>query len=472
MKFNIAELVEATEAEVLKNELKPEEMVEISTDTRTIKNGEIYLPLKGESFDGEKFLKTAVDSGSEGYFTTGNEIIEGAKVVLKVLDTKTAYLQIAGFARDKFNPKVVDITGSSGKTTTKEMTYSVLSEKFKTHKTAKNFNNEVGFCKTILSMPEDTEVLILEMGMRGFGEIALLSKYSKPDIAVIANIGTAHIGRLGSRENIANAKCEIIKYLKQNGTLIAHRDSLLQKVVSFRTKPTREMGLALNFPKWSRGENFEKIYFSLNDVQILERKVGYTKFIYKDEEFELNVEGDYNVQDSLAAINTGLKLGMSFDEIRSGLRKYSPIEKRWETEKINGFNVINDSYNANPDSVKAAVETFVELYSANNAKLLVVLGDMGELGENEVKYHEEVGEFLAEKMKISDNIKLITVGALAEKLAQKVSNSGFFTKSFADNQSAGHYILENIEVGTTIFLKASRSMKLEEIIEIIKKKEK
>ena len=215
MKFTVEELKLATDAEV-KGSLNGE--FEISTDTRTIKKGDLYLPLKGANFDGENFCDKAIEAGAVGCFCTKDDCL--AKFSLKVQNTLTSYLEIANFARKKYNPTVVAITGSSGKTTTKEMVYSVLSEKFKTHKTYSNHNNEIGFCQTVLSMPEDTEVLIVEMGMRGFGEIDLITKYAQPDYAIITNVGSAHIGRLGSLDNIAKAKCEITKYL--NNTLIAY----------------------------------------------------------------------------------------------------------------------------------------------------------------------------------------------------------------------------------------------------------
>lgn len=447
MKFSAKEIILATNAEVLKNETQDCDLFEISTDTRTVKNGDIYLPLKGEKFDGEKFIDKAVESGADAYFTTCEKVEKNAKLVLKVKDTKIAYLEIASFAREKFNPKVLMITGSSGKTTTKEMMFSVLNEKFKTHKTALNHNNEIGFCQTVLSMPEKTEALIIETGMRGLGEIELVAKYAKPDIGIVANVGTAHIGRLGSREKIAEAKCEIVDFIKENGTFIAHDDDLI------KNKSKRFCG--------------EKIYFSLDNVKIEERKIGYTKFKYKNFEFELNVEGDYNVQNSLASIESGLKLGMNFEEIEKGLKKYVSIEKRWESEEIGGYNIINDSYNANPESMKASVGTFLELYSKE--KLLTILGDMGELGDKEVQYHEEVGEFLAEKMSKMSNVKMFTVGNLAENIAKKTKEKGIFTKSFKKNEQVAQYLLENVEFGTTIFLKASHSMRFEEIIEAIRK---
>ena len=436
MRFTLEELKKATNAEIKGN---VQGDFEISTDTRTIKKGDIYLPLKGENFDGEAFCAKAIEAGAAGCFCTKD--CPEATLSLKVSDTKTAYLQIANFARNKFAPKVIGVTGSSGKTTTKEMIYSVVSEKFKAHKTFSNHNNEIGFCQTVLTMPEDTEVLIVEMGMRGFGEIELIDKYAEPDYAVITNAGSAHIGRLGSLDNIAKAKCEITSHLKE--TLIANDNPRLKKFANF---------------------NGEKIFYSLNDVEILEKRTGYSKFVYKNNEYELNVEGDYNIENSLSAIEIGNKLGMTYLEIKSGLAKYHPIEKRWEEEKIKGFNIINDSYNANPDSMKASVATFLELYK----NPVVVLGNMGELGENEVEFHKEVGEFIGKKFQ-GKNALFITVGNLAKHIGDELSKYGFGVKSFDNNIETSRYILDNLHEGITIFLKASRSMKFEEIIENLKK---
>ena len=436
MRFSIEELKSVTNAEI-KGSLDGN--YEISTDTRTIKKGDLYLPLKGANFDGENFCDKAIEAGAAGCFCTKDDCT--ADFTLKVPDTLTAYLQIANFARRKYNPKVIGITGSSGKTTTKEMVYSVISEKFKTHKTFSNHNNEIGFCQTVLSMPEDTEVLIVEMGMRGLGEIELITKYSEPDYAIITNAGSAHIGRLGSLDNIAKAKCEITKYLKN--TLIANDCERIRKFAGFEG---------------------EKIFYSLNDVNILEKRSGYSKFVYKNKEYELNVEGDYNIENSLSAIEIAHKLGMSYEEIKRGLLNYHPIEKRWELQNAGGFNVVNDSYNANPESMKASVSTFLELYK-NSA---VILGNMGELGENEIDFHREVGKYLGGKFR-GNSAFFITVGELAYYIGEELSKYGFEVKHFDNNIETSRYILDNLHGGITIFLKASRAMKFEEIIENLKR---
>ena len=232
MRFTIEELIEATGANIIVAS-EGEDDFEISTDTRTIGSGMLYLPLKGENFNGFDFIQNALDAGASGCFIEDlKDVNPDADFILQVEDTKAAYLKIAEFYRDKVNPKVIMITGSSGKTTVKEMMSSVMSVKFKTHKTKLNHNNEIGLCQTFLSMPDDTEVLIAEGGMRGLGEIELLSKHTKPDRAVITNVGTAHIGRLGSVENIAKAKCEIVKYLKKDGLFVAPENRLIRLVGS------------------------------------------------------------------------------------------------------------------------------------------------------------------------------------------------------------------------------------------------
>lgn len=444
MMFSREDLIEGTGANVLKcTDIDDNASFNISTDTRTIQKGDIYLPLKGETFDGENFIDKALESGAVGYFTTGDEIFNEANFALKVPDTKEAYLNLAKLYRNRINPITVAITGSSGKTTTKEMVYSVLSQKFKTQKTFSNHNNEVGFCQTVLGMTKDTEALIVEMGMRGLGEIELISTHLEPDYAIITNSGSAHVGRLGSLDNIAIAKCEITSGLKQNGTFIALNQDIIKKHVNF---------------------GGEKIYYSIEDVNILDSSKSYSKFEYKGNIYKLNVEGEYNIENSLSAIELGLKIGMTPNEIAKGLGAYHPIEKRWEEEIIGGFKFINDSYNANPESMKASVKTFVDLYE----NPVVILGNMGELGENEIEYHRQVGEFLAKQ---NNKVKYLTVGTLAEKIGEVLSNYGFFVKSFDNNKDVACYILENLDKSNTIFLKASRSMKFEQILEEIKKRD-
>ena len=432
--MKISELIKITNAKLIGN-MEEDFNVQISTDTRTIKDGDFYLPLKGASFDGEKFILQAFEKGAVGAFCTDLiSIPDGCKKpLLQVPDTLTAYLQLANYQRRIQNYTVVAITGSSGKTTTKEIVASTLEGKFKVFKTPLNHNNEVGFCQTIFSTPSDTEVLVLEMGMRGLGEIELLSKYAEPDITIISNVGTAHIGRLGSRENIAKAKCEIVKY--QRGKIfIAHDDEIIKNTVDF---------------------NGEKIFYSIKDVKILEKNTNYSKFEYQNDIYELNVGGDYNIENALSAINAGKKLGMSVAEIQNGLKNYRPIEKRWEAVKADGYEIINDSYNANPESMRAFLDTIFELYN----DYVIILGDMGELGENEVQYHRELGEYIYKK---NSSARILTVGNLSRNISEACNG-----KHFNDIESVVEYIKTDISKTSKIFLKASRSMKFENIITVL-----
>jgi len=438
MKLDLNDVIKATSAKVLKNETNLSK-IGFSTDTRTIKQGEIFVPIKGENFDGENFIENALKCGAEGYFTRNDKIYDNAKVVLKVEDTLTAYLESARLCRINVNPRVIAITGSSGKTTTKEMMYSICKQVFKTHKTALNHNNEIGFCQTMFEMPEDTEVLIVEMGMRGFGEIELLSKYAIPDIAIITNAGTAHIGRLGSKENIAKAKCEITKYQKIDGVFITEVNPMVEKIVDFKGK---------------------KVFCTLEDVEILEKKPDYTKFSYKGNIFEINISGEYNVKDAIECIEAALALKMDLKDIQNGLNEYKNIEKRFEIQEVNGYKIINDSYNANPDSMKGFIKNVLELYE----KPVLILGNMGELGDDSEKYHYEIGQYINSLNK--RDVIVLTVGDLALQISNALS-SEIITQNFKNISDLSCYILANIDKSYTIFLKASRSEKFEDIIKIL-----
>ncbi|MDD3238453.1 MAG: UDP-N-acetylmuramoyl-tripeptide--D-alanyl-D-alanine ligase [Candidatus Gastranaerophilales bacterium] len=439
MKLTVEELVKATNAELIKAEDLLSEF-SISTDSRTVKKGQIYLPLKGEKFDGAQYIASSLERGASGYFTSDPSLChEEATCIFLVEDTKIAYLQIARFIRRKYNPITIAITGSSGKTTTKEMMASVASVAFKTHKSILNHNNEIGLCQTILSMPKDTNVLIVEMGMRGLGEIELLSKYAEPDISIIANVGSAHVGRLGSLNNIALAKCEITSHQHKEGTLFAHDDKLIKKNNKYEG---------------------ETSYFSLDDsaLKILELNSTNSVFEYKNQIYKLNIEGEHNIQNALPVINAGLKLGIKPEDITKGLAEFKQIEKRWEMENISGYNVLNDSYNANPDSMAAAIRTFTKSYASPK---ILVLGDMGELGKDEKKYHNELGHIIA----TMDYDCLLTFGSLAKFIKPKNMR---VRQHFETKNEIVSYIKDNIPKGANILLKASRSMKFEDIIEELK----
>lgn len=439
MKLDFGEILKATNAEVIKSE-NSNNLFEFSTDTRTIKAGDIYIPLKGESFDGSNFIEKAIDSGAKGYFTSDKtKIYNKAAFILYVEDTKEAYLQLANFYKNKIKPYTIAITGSSGKTTVKEMMYSVFKNAGTTVKSVLNHNNEIGLCQTLSSLENDTKYLIVEMGMRGLGEIELLSKYAQPDIAVIVNVGSAHIGRLGSLLNIAKAKFEITKYLNPKGILISHKNELIEQI---------------------NDKTHQTVYFSLEDknLEIKEMTSKSCRFEYKNQEYKLNVGGEHNIQNALSVIEAGLFAGLTSDIIAKGLEEFAPIEKRWDIKEVKGFKIINDSYNSNPESVKAALKTFL-LYT--EAPKSVVLGDMGELGLNEEEYHSETGKFLEQ----FECDYVLTIGELAKHI-NPINKKTFH---FDNKKDLVDFIKKNLPKGSNILLKASRFMKFEEIIEELDK---
>lgn len=439
MKLRLSEIIKVSGAVPLKGGYDETEYG-FSTDTRTIKPDEVYIPLKGENFDGENFIVNAVNTGSKGYFTTDkNKIVDGAEFVLFVEDTKEAYLKLSHYYKTKFNPYTIAVTGSSGKTTVKEMLFSVFKNAGETVKSVLNHNNEIGLCQTISEINENTKYLIVEMGMRGFGEIELLSKYSEPDIAVIVNTGSAHIGRLGSLLNIAKAKFEITKHLKSDGILVSHDSRLIKQINNMSDKT---------------------VYFSLEDKQleIIKMEQDYCSFNYKGYDYELFVGGEHNVQNALGVIETAIHAGLSPEIIAKGLSEFKPIEKRWDVVEIKGFKVINDSYNSNPESVKAALKTFLNYTPFPKS---VVLGDMGELGLNEEEYHAETGKFL-------DTLScdyVLTVGELAKYIQPKTIK----TIHFDTKKQVAEFILNELPPESNILLKASRFMKFEDIIEELRK---
>ena len=439
MKLDFGEILKATNAEVIKSE-NSNNLFEFSTDTRTIKAGDIYIPLKGESFDGSNFIEKAIDSGAKGYFTSDKtKIYNKAAFILYVEDTKEAYLQLANFYKNKIKPYTIAITGSSGKTTVKEMMYSVFKNAGNTVKSVLNHNNEIGLCQTLSSLENDTKYLIVEMGMRGLGEIELLSKYAQPDIAVIVNVGSAHIGRLGSLLNITKAKFEITKYLNPKGILISHKNELIEQI---------------------NDKTHQTVYFSLEDknLEIKEMTSKSCRFEYKNQEYKLNVGGEHNIQNALSVIEAGLFAGLTSDIIAKGLEEFAPIEKRWDIKEVKGFKIINDSYNSNPESVKAALKTFL-LYT--EAPKSVVLGDMGELGLNEEEYHSETGKFLEQ----FECDYVLTIGELAKHI-NPINKKTFH---FDNKTDLVAFIKKNLPKGSNILLKASRFMKFEEIIEELDK---
>ncbi len=441
MQFCLEEIINNLDCEVL--HLNPiydkKQLFNISTDTRKLQKGDCYLPLRGENFDGHNFINKALDEGATGYFTQDKyKVDKNASFVIYVKNALVAYLALASYIRKKINPLVVAITGSCGKTTMKEMLYNVFSTSYKTHKTILNHNNEIGLCETMFNMPLDTEVAIIEMGMRNLGEIELLSKYSNPDIAIISNVGSAHVERLGTLNNIAIAKCEIVSNLKNDGLFISVDNKRIKENLKYDGK---------------------KIFINPESAEDIKIDIDRTEFTYKNTRYVINQSGEYNISNAILTIEAALSRNIAPEKIKQGLYNYKPIEKRWEKVTAGGFKIINDSYNANPESMHAVLKTFLAVYPKPQ---VLVLGDMGELGKDEIMYHKQIGEFLSDYK----DAKLLTVGNLARHIAR---NTKLESYEFETNEAAAEFIVKNIDKNSTILLKASRAMKFEQIIENIEK---
>lgn len=430
----------------------------VDTDTRTIGPGSFFVPIVGTKFNGHDFIEQAYTQGAEGAFVSTNYLeahpdLKRFPNLIAVNDTLETYLALARFHRHRCNAKVVAITGSSGKTTTKEMLFTMIETVLGSavQKSEKNFNNEIGVSMTLLNLAAETEVLILEMGMRGLGQIKILSDAANPDIGIITNIGPAHIGLLGSLEAIAKAKCEIFAGMDSQTSfgIINGDDSVL----------TREVGKYWNGCIES---------FSLHEVEDIHRlSNGNLTFQYEEITFQLGLPGVHNVLNTLACIKACERLGISLKKVADALADFEAGGGRWDKSPINDTRnlwMINDAYNANPTSMKVALAAFIDTPMPGLRKVAII-GGMAELGGFSEHYHREIGEWLNAKGGLDG---LIVIGEEAEPLAKAILPDTIPTFQIQQNAEAVSLIQQHWSQDAVFFLKASRSFHLEEIAELLK----
>ena len=431
------------------------EVENFSKDTRTIQKDDIYIGIKGQNFDGSSFWKQALDAGAKAVIiskqniTEEDKIIYKDKVIIEVEDTLNALYEIAKYKRSKYNIPVIAITGSVGKTSTKDIVASVVSQKFKTLKTEGNNNNNIGLPLTILKLKNE-EALVVEMGMNHFGEISLLTNIAKPTLAIITNIGTSHIGNLGSRENILKAKLEILEGMKIPKVIINNDNDLLHK--------------------WYN-ENKNKIeihtYGIKNESEIMAQNIELgeeeSKFLAKlkdNEELQINIPvgGEHFIYNALCGISVGKLLGLSNEKIEKGISTFELTKKRMDIKNLkNGVTLINDSYNASYESMKASLEY---LSKRTDLRKIAVLGDMLELGEYSKELHKKVGEEVAK-----GNIDiLICRGEYSQDIIEGAKNNKK-TKiiKLNTNDEILKKLQEILKDGDVVLIKASNAMKFYEI---------
>lgn len=422
----------------------------ITTDTRKIAEGDLFIPLKGENFDGHNFIQQAFESGALCCLSAEN--IETYKPCIYVSDTRVALKDLAEYYISLFNIPVVGITGSVGKTTTKDMIASVLMQKYNVLKTEGNFNNEIGLPLTVFRITDDTELVVLEMGMNSFGEIHNLSKIAKPDIAVITNVGVSHIENLGSREGILKAKCEIFDYIKNNGTAILNIDNDMLKTLEGKTS-FKTLWYGIENKKDIYADNIVK-----NGVESISCDIHMNNEMFN---VCIPVPGEHMVLNAMAAALVGKTLDLSISEIKRGIEEFVPTKMRMAVFKTkNGTTLINDAYNANPVSMKASIDVL----SGVEGEKIAILGDMFELGDFAEKMHYDTGVYAAQK-----NIdKIICIGNISKSMyegAVSLGGNAFYFETQEDFFENGFEKL--INKGATVLVKASRGMHFEKTAEKI-----
>ena len=417
----------------------------IVTDSRQAKEGSLFAAIKGARSDGHRFIPMTFEQGAVCALCEDAPGIDAAYI--QVESTLVALKGIAEYYRSLFTIPFIGITGSVGKTSTKEFISAVLSQKYKVHKTAGNFNNELGVPLTLFGIDESHEAAVIEMGISGFGEMTRLSKMVRPDISVITNIGCCHLENLGDRDGVLKAKTEMFTYLKDNGTIIlCHDDDKLRTVKEY--KGIKPVFYGTGADDEYRAENIAERGLDGIDCTL----------IHGDMRIDVTIPtmGRHNVLNALAAMAVGTKLGLNAEEIKNGIESFQNVGSRNRIIKTDTLTIIDDCYNANPTSTKAGLNTLAALSGRRSA----VLGDMKELGADELTLHREVGEY-AKSVGID---LLIAVGPLSKATAEGFSEGAVYFET-VDDCIAG--IKELLQAGDTVLVKASHSMQFERITEAL-----
>lgn len=417
----------------------------VCTDTRKIEQGCLFIAIKGDNFDGHDFAAKAVGLGAKAVICE-KDCGLGEKQIL-VKSTRQALLDLAGYYRSLFDIPVIGITGSVGKTTTKEMVHAVMSVKYNTLKNEGNLNNEIGVPMTLFRLDEAHEAAVIEMGMSGFEEIARMTAAVRPDVAVISNIGVSHIEKLGSREGILKAKLEILQGMKADAPVILNGDDDMLSSANVDGHPVTYYGI----------DNSDSS-FSAENICIGESEISFdAAFPNGNASVSLPYPGRHNVYNALAAAAAGSFFGISAQDAFEALKGYVPAGMRQRIVKKSGMTFIEDCYNASPDSQAAALAV---LGGMNAKRKIAVIGDMLELGSYSAQAHASVGIKAAEN-KID---VLFTYGTHSLETARAAEGSVETVKSFSDKQELSKELCSMLSEGDAVLFKASRGMKLEDVI--------
>lgn len=421
----------------------------IANDSRRQGENWVYLALRGERLDGHDFVEDAKKNGAILSIVERDDITDS----IVVRDSYRALKDIATEYRNRFDIRTVAITGSSGKTTTKDMVYYALNESAHTLRNIGNLNSEIGLPMTVLNLDRSHELGVFEMGMYHLGEIDYLAEIVKPNIGIITNVGTAHILNLKTRENILRAKLEIANYMSERDTLLINGDNdMLQSIEQSQIKPK-----LITFGLGNKNSIYAKEYeFTADNTRVM------AKILDEELEFDIPTIGEHNILNALSALGAAKVLGHDLSIATRGLAKYRASKYRMEKSEVGGKTIINDSYNANPDSMRAALSTLNYLSAKRK---VAIIADMLELGENSSGYHFEIGEYASGYVDF-----LIAIGREAKQYIEGARKAGMpdrCLKYFEDNREAIGEINRLLRDGDGIIIKGSRGMKLEEVAERI-----
>lgn len=459
--FTIKDIIKATNGQLISGNLTTI-VNSISTDSRTLKEGDLFVALIGERFDGHDFIKQAIERGAIG-FIVSKEIDQDIGCIIKVADTLHALGDIAKLYRERFNIPVIGITGSNGKTTTKDMIASVLQEKYKILKSEGNLNNTIGLPLTVFNLSKSHEILVLEMGISIPGEMSRLVEIAKPNIAVITNISPTHLEFLGSVEGVVAEKSILARstdvgVLNADDPNVANiRDGIKGKTIFYGIKePADVMADDIDVDQYGKPK------FRLIVKTNIEGEI----------DIHIPLIGRHNVYNALRAASVGAIFGIELSLIKKALEMYQPMSMRMQRLDIEGITIIDDTYNSNPASLIAAVDFLLTMN--NSRRKVLVVGDMLELGKHSDKLHADVGNYIGKNAKDALST-LITVGERAVDIAKSATESGIKEDKVIickTNSEAGPKLLSILQKGDIILIKGSRGMKMEEIVNYIKEKMK
>lgn len=422
----------------------------VSIDTRTIKKNSLFVAIKGENFDGHKYIKEAITKGAIAIVVNSRKLVDIDDVnipVISVRNTVKAYGELARIWRSKLSAKVISITGSNGKTTTKEMIAHLLSAKYKVHKTFANNNNHLGVPLTILTAKKNTEFIVIEHGTNHFGEIEYSAKIAAPDYAVITNISDSHIKYLKSKREVLKEKEYLFKNVKESGTVFINSDDPLLKKLDKKYTNNLSFGFKDN-------PDIKAEQVGLTEDGRPKLKInGLGKII----EASLPIIGNTNALNYLTAVTVALKLGVTKREILKATKSLKPVKGRLYNIDAKDFNIIDDTYNANPESTATAIELLDKIRSRKNK--IIILGDMLELGDKSISLHKN----LAKKINKMKNTSVLTIGKYTRELNNSLRNIKM-KKHFYNRKSLKKFLGQLNKKDSVILVKGSRGMKMEDFV--------